>query len=150
MAITKEQWQQLETEMAGLMVNISFSYQGHELTIRRCRAGESKTVLAVYVDGVFDNKWVTQIKNLPSDAPQILPEVWCHKTTSRYKQKDIAEIEKIYGKRRAKKEYPDLHGKLVWLSPCFSKASVLCRQLKKLNGLEITKADCLTIDPVLS
>lgn len=150
MAITKEQWQQLEDEMTSFMVNVRFSYQGHELSITRCRDGESKTVLAVYIDGAIQGKWMTQIKNLTEDAPQILPEVWCHKTISRYKPKDIAEIEKLYGKRRAKKAYPNLHDKLVWLSPYYSKASVLCRQFKKLRGLEVTKADCLTQEPVLS
>ncbi|WP_133182286.1 hypothetical protein [Shewanella decolorationis] len=150
MAITKEQWQQLETEMAGLMVNISFSYQGHELTIRRCRDGESKTVLAVFIDSSIDEQWFTQVENLTEDAPKILPEVWCHRTISRYKPKDIAEIEKILGKRKAKKEYPNLHDKLVWLSPYYSKASVLCRQFKKLKGLEVTKADCLALTMNLS
>jgi|GEM_PF-917476 len=142
--ISKEKWKNLEVEMARPWVSVKFSYKGHEISIDRCRDGESKTLLAVYIDGVIKGAWCKQVKNLPDDAPSILPDVWCHKTVSRYKLKDITQIEKIYGKRRAKHEYPDLHEKLIWISPYFSKASVLCRQFKKLDGLFVTKADCLS------
>ncbi|TVP09810.1 hypothetical protein [Shewanella sp. KCT] len=149
MAISKAQWQQVEDELAGSWVNVAFSYQGVELLIRRERRNESTTVLAVYLDGVIKGAWMCQVKDLPADAPSILPKVWVIKSMARYKRKSIVDIEKIWGKRRAKKEYPDLHSRIEYLVPYFSKASVLCRQFKKLEGLELTKAQCLS-EPVVS
>lgn len=150
MAINKAQWQQLEAEMTRGFVNIKFSYQGFELSIRRERTSESTTVLAVYIDGHIKGKWLGNIDDIKPDAPSILKAVYCHRTIGVYKPAEIARIEKIYGKRRAKTEWPNLHKKVVYLQPYFSKASVLCRQFKKLKGLEVTKADCLNDEPVLS
>jgi hypothetical protein len=150
MAITKAQWQQIESEMARGFVNIKFSYQGFELSIQRERKSESMTVLAVYIDGYIKGEWLGNIDDIKADAPSILKEVYCHKTIAVYKPAQIAKIEKIFGKRRAKTEWPNLHKKIVCLAPYFSKASVLCRQLKKLKGLEVIKADCLNNEPVLS
>ncbi|WP_447077698.1 hypothetical protein [Shewanella algae] len=141
--ISKEQWQQLETEMSALFVDVHFKYQGHELSIRRERDGESKTVLAVYIDGVIKGGWIVIKQDLAEDAPSIIPEVWCQRSKAIYTAKQIAQIEKVWGKREAKKEHPRLHEKLVWHQPWFPKASVLCRQFKKLKGLELTKAFCL-------
>lgn len=145
--ITKEQWQQIETEMAGHFVNVKFRYQGHEVGVTRERKDESTTCLSVYIDAVIKGAWMCQIANLPEDAPKIIPEVWSQRAISKYKQKTIAQIEKLWGKRGAKKECPDLHDKIIWLCPYFSKASVLCRQLKKIEGLELTHAAFLK-DPI--
>ena len=113
--ITKEQWQQIETEMAGSYVNVKFRYQGHEIHVQRERKNEATTCLSVYIDTVIKGAWMCQIKNLPEDAPKIIPEVWSQRTIAKYKQKMITEIEKIWGKRLAKKECPDLHDKIIWL-----------------------------------
>jgi len=149
-AISKEQWQQIENEMSGSWVNIAFSYKGYELTIQRERKNESTTCLSVYIDGLIKGAWFGQVKNLPEDAPSILAQVWATKSMAKYKPKMISHIIKIYGKRDAKKEYPDLHVRLEFVTPYFSKASVLCRQFKKLDGLELIKADCLTNTAILS
>lgn len=47
---------------------------------------------------------------------------------------------RIWGKRGVKREYPDLDDSLVFHIPNFSKASVLCRQYKKLEGIELVSA----------
>ena len=144
MPITKEQWKQIEDELASVWVNVVFRYQGHRLSIERQRTSESTTVLSVYIDGVIKGAWVKPIDKLPEDAPKILADVWYHRTMARYKPKQVADIEKIYGKRRAKKEWPDLHSRIEWVEPYFPKASVLCRQFKKLQGLELIRARWLS------
>lgn len=150
MAITKEQWQQLETEMTFGLVNIAFSYQGHEVSIRRARKNESVTVLEVFIDGVIHAGWICAFDGLPADAPKIIPDIWRKRSMSRYTAKQIADIEKGWGKRAAKKAFPALHTRIEWFDPTFPKASVLCRQFKKLKGLEVTKADCLALTMNLS
>ncbi|BCV65090.1 hypothetical protein TUM17387_04490 [Shewanella carassii] len=142
-AISKELWQDIETEMTAMFVNITFTYKGHELSVRRERSGESKTVLTVYIDGFIKGVWIGIKQDLTNDAPSIIPEVWCQRSKAIYTAKQIAQIEKIWGKREAKKQHPRMHEKLVWHEPFFPKASVLCRQFKKLDGLELTKAACM-------
>ncbi|QSX32601.1 hypothetical protein JYB87_12645 [Shewanella avicenniae] len=144
MTISKEKWKQIEAELAAGLVDVGFRYQGHELSIYRVSKSETTTVLAVYIDGLIKGAWFERIDKLPEDAPKILAEVWYHRTMARYKQEQVANIEKIYGKRRAKKEWPDLHSRIEWIEAYFPKASVLCRQFKKLQGLELIKALCLS------
>ncbi|EJE4209385.1 hypothetical protein M3899_003877 [Vibrio parahaemolyticus] len=141
--ITKEMWEDIEAEMSGHFVSITFTYKGHEVCVQRVRVSESKTSLQVYIDGAVKGEWVSfsEGKNGISDkAPAILEDVWCKKTKAKYDNKFKNSITKIYGKRGVKKEYPDLDEKRVFHLPNFSKASVLCRQFKKLEGLELKKA----------
>ncbi|WP_135381042.1 hypothetical protein [Vibrio tasmaniensis] len=142
--ITKEMWAEIEAEMAGGWVAIAFNYKGHEVSVNRVRVSESKTCLEVYVDGVIKGEWMNcwdeeKLKN----RPVIIEDIWCLKTKAKYSAKHKKDLEKIFGKRRVKKEYPDLHEIFAFHVPHFSKASVLCRQFKKLEGLELTKATCL-------
>ncbi|MEZ9416524.1 hypothetical protein AB4189_20445 [Vibrio sp. 10N.286.49.E1] len=144
--ITKEMWTEIEAEMAGGWVAIAFNYKGHEVSVNRVRESESKTCLQVYIDGFIKGEWTSfsEGKSGISDkAPEILADVWCQKTKSIYSTKVKNELTKIWGKRKVKKEHPDLHDKWIFYAPHFSKASVLCRQFKKLEGLELTKAMCL-------
>ncbi|MBV7315473.1 hypothetical protein [Shewanella sp. NIFS-20-20] len=142
--ISKPMWKALEAELAGGWVNVAFRYKGYEVSIARVRQSESKTCLSVYIDGVIEGAWISRLDKQPDDAPSILRDVWKLKSIAKYKPKMIADIEKIYGKRRAKKECPDLHQRIEYLLPYFAKASVLCSQFKKLDGLALIKADCLT------
>ncbi|WP_233007180.1 hypothetical protein [Rheinheimera faecalis] len=141
--ITKEQWAAIEKEMSGGWVSIKFSYKGHEISVSRERKNESTTVLTVYIDGVIKGGWACLIDKKPDDMPEFLPQVWSTKTISLYSPKKIAELEKSVGKRMAKKYVPNLHAKTQMYLPYFSKASVLCRQFKKLEGLELTHASFL-------
>ncbi|EGQ7976991.1 hypothetical protein GN712_01975 [Vibrio cholerae] len=140
--ITKEMWQQIEKEMSDGWVNIVFAYKGHELTVNRVRESESKTCLQVYIDGFIKGEWVSfNGDNCLSDkAPVILPDVWCKKTKAKYSARFKARMTKILGKRGVKKEWPDLDDLWVFHAPNFSKASVLCRQYKKLEGIELVSA----------
>lgn len=146
--ITKEMWEDIEAEMSGSWVAITFNYKGHEVSVNRVHESESKTNLQVFIDGYVKGEWVSfsEGKNGISDkAPSILADVWCKKTKARYDNKFKIAMTKIYGKRGVKKEYPDLEEKHVFYIPNFSKASVLCRQFKKLEGLELTNAMFLNL-----
>lgn len=146
--ITKEMWEDVEAEMSGSWVNIVFSYKGHEVSVNRVSVSESKTCLQVYIDGFVKGEWVS-FRNgkdgISDKAPAILADVWCKKTKAKYDRKFKAGVTKIWGKRGVKKEYPDLDSKDVFYLPNFSKASVLCRQFKKLEGIELKKAMFLNL-----
>ncbi|MFV0448653.1 MAG: hypothetical protein ACK5MF_09350 [Vibrio sp.] len=145
--ITKEMWKDIEGEMSGSWVHVVFDYKGHEVTVNRVRVSESKTCLQVYIDKVIKGEWISFSGNngISDKAPVILADVWCKKTKAKYDTKFKTAVTKIWGKRGVKKKYPDLEDKYVFYVPEFSKASVLCRQFKKLDGLTlITSSDYIT------
>lgn len=142
MKITKEQWAAIEEELKGLFVNVEFEYKGHNLTIAREKESESKTCLVVYIDGKYSSQWM----RAEGGRPAIVPEVWKTNSRAYYKPSRVKEIEKSFGKREAKKYFPQLHERYEIQLPFFSKSSVLCRQFKKLDGLTLVKARCLEED----
>ncbi|MGU3161039.1 hypothetical protein [Vibrio cholerae] len=145
--ITKEMWEDIEAEMSGNWVVIDFLYKGHAVEVRRAQVSESKTCLQVYIDGFIKGEWVgfNAKDGISDEAPEILSDVWCKKTKAKYSNKFKNSMIKIYGKRRVKKEYPDLDDSFVYYVPDFSKASVLCRQFKKLDGIQLTNAYFLNL-----
>lgn len=134
--IGKEEWSEIEEKMTNGFVDIRFEYKGYELSIQRVRTAENKTALVVYIDDVINQGWGWQESEV-ENRPSILRDVWKLRSMARYDAKSIKSIEKFYGKRRAIKEYPDLHSRREWLEPFFPKASILCRQFKKLKGLQL-------------
>ncbi len=85
------------------------------------------------------------IEGVTEKAPSILLDVWCKKTKSKYRSDYKEHVTKLYGKKRVKTKCPDLDDKWEFYVPTFSKASVLCRQFKKLEGIELTKAMFLNL-----
>ena len=133
MAITKDQWVEIEKELEGLMPTVNFKLADDEINIRRVSTGEGKFELCVYINNELQGKWYST----DSERPKCIKSVWKQRTKAKYKAKSIKDIEKIWGKRASKKDYPDLHDKIVWQQPLFPKASVLVRQFKKIDGLEL-------------
>ncbi len=150
--ITKEMWEKLEEELSGVFVHVEFAYKGHRVTVERARHTESKSVLQVYIDGYIKGEWVSLkdgVDGVSDKAPSILKDVWRKATKQKYSQKQKTALTKIWGKRKVKKEHPDLDDKYVFFLPDFSKSSVLCRQLKKLEGIELVDAHLMRTGEVL-
>ncbi|STQ75513.1 hypothetical protein [Grimontia hollisae] len=140
--ITKEMWKKLEEEMQQHIVQVIFGYKGHELTIQRVRVKENQTALGVYIDDEIKGAWLLDETR---DKPAILDEVWNTRSRALYKPSRVKEVKKKLGVRRLKEMFPDIDEKQTWLEPYFNKASVLCRQYKKLEGLKLVKADFLEV-----
>ncbi|MFP3352309.1 hypothetical protein ABZP26_08235 [Pseudoalteromonas sp. SD03] len=135
MAITKEQWVEIEKHLAGLFSSVIFKYGEFEVTVTRSRVSESKTSLVVYVDGVIKGGWYSK----DNERPACIPDVWRKRTRAKYTAKSIKSFEKIWGKRRAKKEMPELYEVTEYHTCDFTTAKSLVRQYKKLEGLELIK-----------
>lgn len=139
---TKEQWKKIQENLEGWLANESFMYKGHKVTVQRQRESESKSILAVFIDGTIAGKWITfgldslKDREKEADRPAIIDDVWMLRSRARHKASFIKSMEKIYGKRRAVKEWPDLHGRTEYRYPYFNKASTLVRQFQKLDGIE--------------
>ncbi|MEM5552368.1 hypothetical protein WNY63_16710 [Pseudoalteromonas neustonica] len=135
MAITKEQWIELEKHLAGYFGSAIFKFGEFEITVTRGRVSESKTSLVVYVDDVIKGDWYSK----DNERPACIPDVWRKRTRAKYTAKSIKEAEKVWGKRRAKKEMPELYEKTEYHTCDFTTAKSLVRQYKKLDGLELIK-----------
>ena len=135
MAISKEQWGVIEKHLTGFFVSVIFKYGEFELTVSRSRVSESKTSLVVYIDDMIKGSWYLE----ENDRPSCIPDVWRKRTRAKYTTKSIRDAEKVWGKRRAKKEFPELYEKNEYHTCDFTTAKSLVRQFKKLEGLELIK-----------
>lgn len=135
MAISKEQWVEIEKQLAGLFGSVIFKYGEFEITVTRGRVSESKTSLVVYVDDAIKGAWFIE----DNERPKCIPDVWRKRTHAKYTAKSIRDAEKVWGKRRAKKEMPELYEKTEYHTCDFTTAKSLVRQYKKLEGLELIK-----------
>ena len=142
MAISKEQWAEIEKQLAGLFGSVIFKYGEFEITVIRGRVSESKTSLVVYVDDVIKGGWYSK----DNERPSCIPDVWRKRTRARYTTKSIKDAEKVWGKRRAKKEMPELYEKTEYHTCDFTTAKSLVCQYKKLEGLELIKIGGKTYD----
>lgn len=135
MSVSKEQWQQIEEELKNLYCRVVFDYQGQELGISRQRTGEGKLDLVVYLDGQFNWGW-----GWPNQKELFKPEVqqiWRKRSRSLHSPVKKKKLIKLFGKRAAKKHFPNLDKKLEWWEPIFTSAAVLVRQYKKVDGLTL-------------
>ncbi len=139
MSISKEQWAKIEGDLKSYFASVDFQYQDTEIGIRRVSAGEGKTKLAVFLDSEICSGW--GLPNSDVFNPLVML-FWSKRQKSYYSPTKVKKLEKIWGKRRAKKEIPNLHDKFTWYWPYFSKASVLVRQFKRIEGLTL-KGDSL-------
>ena len=132
--ITKEQWQQIEEELKGMFCDVRFNVQGHELLVRRAQVAEGRWELVVYID-----KSITPFWGMPSHKEYlpVVEKVWRKRSKAHYSPKRQKEIIKIWGKRRAKKEWPDLEEKYHWYDFIFKTASSVVRQYRRIEGLEL-------------
>jgi hypothetical protein len=134
--ITKEQWQAISEELKGMMPIVNFELNGREISIRRERKSESKSLLAVYVDDYMRGAW-TDPKSEKFDP--IAAQVWFKKTIKLYSAKKKADMEKKIGKRRLRKLMPNIDAESIYYMPYFGSSRTLIGQYKKVEGLSVTK-----------
>jgi len=133
MAISKEQWDKVESELAGTFGSALFKLGDHEVSIQRVRKSESTTVLAVYIDGYIKGEWFTK----ETTQPPCLKQVWRKRTISIYKPAEKKRIIKSFGKRQAKKCFPNLDEKKEFLDCHFTTAKSLVHQFKRIKGIHL-------------
>ena len=133
--LSKEQRATLQQSLAQPFGYANLTLDGHEINIRRCHIKENRSALVVFVNRALDTCAFRSV----AEAPDIYRKVWRLRSAAVYSAKDVKAIEKVYGKRRARKEYPRLHDRHQYLDPSFNTAASLVRQLAKLEGLELVK-----------
>ncbi|QBH95486.1 hypothetical protein EKN56_03130 [Limnobaculum zhutongyuii] len=131
--ITKEKWTEIEAELRYDFARVTFKLHDHLIEVFRQYAGEGRTDLNVYVDGKISFAWM----RADNAMHPLITQIWGAESKAKYSTKFIKSVEKIWGKRAAKKDYPDLRDRIVFYVPRFKKASVLVRKYKKIAGLEL-------------
>ncbi|WP_339097222.1 hypothetical protein V6917_16495 [Pectobacterium brasiliense] len=131
-AITKDQWVQIAEELKSCFCYVQFQYQNTVITIVRQRDGESKTVLLVYFDRRILTGWGMETSEIYNPITRLF---WCEKKKRLYSAKRATEIEKEFGKRRAKEYFPKLYDSISFRLPYFATSTTLIRQFKKVDGL---------------
>ncbi len=140
---TRTDWDGVLGQLQSPFASVSFKYKGYKISVVREYQSESSSKLAVYIDDQIKGAWIslnfgeTGDVNKLKERPAVIDDVWMLKTKARYDKKSIASAEKIWGKREAKKRFPDLHSKCQFRWPYFNKASSVVRQFKKLEGIEL-------------
>ncbi|MCY0966155.1 hypothetical protein [Parathalassolituus penaei] len=132
--ITKEQWSQLQQQLASSHVVVTLELDGNRLTIERRHMTENRTALCVFINGSIriGSGWPD------SDHFSSLTEkVWRKRSKALYGPAKIKQLEKELGKRGARQVFSKLDKTIEWFDPTFNTAASLVRQFKRLQGLTL-------------
>ncbi len=137
MSLTTAQWEEVKKELYHYGGQVTFTHNGHELTLRKSQKDESNLMIFIFIDGTSNGGWgIPQMEKLynPDYVKYLCPVHY-----SKYKATDVKRITKAFGKRRALKEYPELHDKNTLHRNYFESFRTFKSVFKKLGGLTIGK-----------
>ncbi len=138
MSISKEQWKAIEDELTSFIGRATFSVMENgealEIFVTRTRISEGEYQLVVCIGEEIKFSWGHPTS---TNYRPLVEKVWRRRSRSVYSPSRAKRIEKAFGKRAAKKQFPNLHEKAVWREPIFPKAKTLVSQFKKIEGLKL-------------
>lgn len=140
MSISTEQWLQIEEELQSSICKVVFRLPGdpeRKISVYRERTSESQLKLVVYFDGTLHPSWGHQKNNERFDP--LTAELWRRRSKSIYKPAEVKRLERALGKRRTKKEMPQIYEPYVWYEPTFPTAKALVRQYRKHKELQLVQ-----------
>lgn len=123
--ITVEQWKQIKTALDGICGGVKFRYKEKTLSVYVTQRGR-KLELEVYINGEIRGYW----QNPVSEMHPLAKEVWYTSIRQVYSAKQKKELKHFLNKK-------ELNQKVETLLPWFPSPTVLIRQYKKLEGLEL-------------
>ncbi len=134
MAMTKEQWDQVEQEMKGSLGRAVLSLEGRELILKKMFVKENQLAIIVFIDGEIQPScgWPN---TKCFDA--FTQKVWRKRTLSVYKPSEQARLIKSFGKRLARKTFPDLDKTLEYWTADFNTATSMRRALQKNKEMQL-------------
>lgn len=130
MALTKEQWLEVEQSLSHPYGSARLKADGHVLTLSVEKGKGLRYVIAVYIDGVIEWK-------LCNDKSAELPrKYWRLEKRYLYPAAKRAECAKLAKKRGMYADIRDIYTQIAtacveMYNPCWPNAKALCRQLRK-------------------
>lgn len=134
MSINNEQWKLVEGELRNTFGQVTFKLGDDDIRIAKAMASETKLVLVAYINEEYCHGWSDPDHELYKPVTEIL---WRKRTRRVWSPVQVKKIMKIYGKRRAKSEFPDIDDVITWRVPCFNTAKSVVTQYKRIKGLEL-------------
>lgn len=132
--LTKEQWETIKTELLPHYGAVRLKHNDNEILLHKRQTSENELKIIVYINGVQNCGWgIPEGKEYKQEFIPYLNS----KKFQRYDNKTKKEIIKFYGKRRALKEYPELHGFREYWFPEFATFSTFKGVFNKLDGLTL-------------
>jgi hypothetical protein len=134
MAITNEQWKDVELELSYSFGRVEMLIDGYNVILRVENYGKLKLKIMTYVNGVFEGKWV---EGKAEEAKRFL----FPKSSYLHSTKERSDLTKIYGgKRCPKAQLEKINRKIVFYSPNWGSVKTIRRHFEKHNkSLEIVK-----------
>lgn len=138
MAISKEQWAEIEAELRHDWGAAVFRYEEMQIYVVRKYVSEGRTKLAVYLDGEINFLWGFKQMGVAEERFRPVTEkLWRKRSKSLYSPQKQKSLIKEFGKREAESIFEGLYDKQIWFEPDFPKSSVLVNQYKRLRGMEL-------------
>lgn len=134
MTITKEQWEQVESELSGSWGHVEMMIDWFKVDLRVERVKSLKYTIMTYVNGQFCGKWMRD----DSDEGRRFFRV---SSSFVFSASHRAEVIKIYGgKRCPKAKLEEINKKYTTLMPNWSSVKSMRRHFEKNNqSLELVK-----------
>ena len=102
---TSEEWKQIDDALYHFLQSVVLEIDGYRVVLCLERISQFKNAIAVYVDGSIKGEWVTEFMDGRGEGFEIMRRFYPKSKRSVFSQKHKKEIIKIYGIRRARKEY---------------------------------------------
>ncbi|NOR71610.1 MAG: hypothetical protein GQ532_18305 [Methylomarinum sp.] len=134
MSLTKEQWETLEKELdRGSWGEATLKLDNDTINLQRVFISKNTIAIGVYINGTIKPGW--GVVSLDMFDPKV-KQLWRKRTKSLYGGKRKQEFIKVFGIRRARKEF-DIDKKTEWYEPYFPTFGGLKRLYKKNENLEL-------------
>ncbi|NVK42135.1 MAG: hypothetical protein HWE39_12920 [Oceanospirillaceae bacterium] len=135
MAITEEQWVDIQSQLKGVHGEVILRYGDIRVTLSKGLIGESKLVIAVYLNNQI--KPSMGMADMPDSFDPVTELLWHRKTRAIYPPTRRKKMLQAYTKKELKERNIDLDRKHIWYEPFFSKFNTLKTQYRKLDQLEV-------------
>jgi len=138
MAVTKEQWEEIEQRLSGSFGRVELLCDGYKITASIGRIAPLKFAIEVYVDGVIKGEWMDGESEIPRKFHQ-------QRTCSVNSAKQRAGYLKLSKSKLWTKEERDRWAEManstisMWY-PYWTNAKAFCRHIRKTcTSIELVK-----------
>ena len=139
--ISNEKWKEIEEKLkAYYLIDVKFKLGDDVISIERRRISESKTVLAVFINGEICHAWA--VKDHESFNP-VSHTVWRKIFKPFYSKQKLAAAKKKLGVRSFNRLFSkeEQTGGHTYFAPYFPSSRMLISQFKKIEGIEYLEGD---------
>lgn len=125
-SLSQEDWQYIEEKTKLLFGRVAIRFDDFHVVYKVEHYSATKANIVTYVNGEWHGVWCSGDKPCPQQQFMRRLEL------SVYKPKVKADILKKFGKRSAKKYFPNLDKKIVAFDICWASWSPVVRHIKKI------------------